>query len=405
MIQQEFVPQIPYGTRDFLPREAYRKRLAEARLAQLFAAWGYDEVITPTMETVETLVTGAGSDMQADWFKFFDTNNRTLALRPDMTTPIARVAATRLREEALPLKLFYLSNVFRHEQAQAGRQCEFYQAGVELLGEGSAAADAEVIALAVQALQEAGLQDFCVSLGQVDFIRGIMQESGLRPEQQQAVKQAMVARDLVGLENTLAKSDIHQQTQSILREVPLLYGSAEVLQKAHKMAANPVSRAAIDNLLEIYQLLLHYGVAQYVQFDLGIIRDFDYYTGMVMEAYTPGLGFPVCGGGRYDTMLQAFGVDCAATGFALGIERILLAQERQGMRGQTAAKDVYIAWATGYLPAALVQAAKLRAAGQTVEVAMAPQPQAIAEQCRLRKGYQQLLYVTAEGVCGDASDK
>jgi ATP phosphoribosyltransferase regulatory subunit len=393
MNQREFVPQIPYGTRDFLPREASRKRAVEGALANLFASWGYDEVVTPTFEYLETMTVGAGNDLDQHMFKFFDKNNRILALRPDMTTPMARVAATRLKETPGPMKLFYLTNVFRYEQAQAGRQCEFYQAGVEIMGVSGPIADAEAIALAVEAMLKSGLEKFKIGLGQVDFINGIMEQSQLSSCQKQQVKQAMVTRNLVGLGEILVNSGLSAAEQKLLQEIPLLHGRQDMLKQAYSMVENEKSRKALDNLATIYQLLESYGVVQYVDFDLGIIRDFEYYTGMVFECYTPGLGFPICGGGRYDNMLSSFGMNCGATGFALGIERILLALERQGIVGTSDAKDIYIGWRAEKLVEAIEQAEELRRSGNSVELGLVAQSQAEAECSQIGKGYKRLMYV------------
>lgn len=393
MGQHEFVPQIPYGTRDFLPKEASRKRAVEGALAHLFDSWGYDEVVTPAMEYLETLAVGTGNELDQHMFKFFDKNNRILALRPDMTTPMARVAATRLKEGITPMKLFYLTNVFRYEQAQTGRQCEFYQAGVELMGVSGPTADAEVIALAVEAMLRSGLKQFQIGLGQVDFINGIMAHSGLSKEQQQQVKNAMITRNLVGVDEILVNSGLAQETQKVLKNIPLLHGKQDMLEQAYGMAANDVSRKALDNLAQIYRLLESYGVSQYVDFDLGIIRDFDYYTGMVFEGYTPGLGFPICGGGRYDTMLSSFGMNSGATGFALGIERILLALERQGIVSKPGCKDVYIGWGSDKLVTAIGKGEELRNSGKRVEIGLVGQTQAEAEASQKGKGYCQLVYL------------
>jgi ATP phosphoribosyltransferase regulatory subunit len=392
MKTNQFVPQLPYGTRDFLPQEAKHKRMVEETLAKLFSRWGYDEVVTPTFEYLETLSISGGADLSENMFKFFDKNNSILALRADMTTPIARVAATRLNDNGPLQRLFYLTNVFRHEEAQAGRQCEFYQAGVELLGESGPAADAEVVALAIQAMLGAGLTTFQIGLGQVQFINGLMQESGLSPEQCQHIKQCMVTRDLVGLETVLAETGVKQQTQQVIKSIPLLHGKEELLEKAYAMINNEVSRAALDNLADIYQLLKSYGMEQYVNFDLGIIRDFDYYTGLVFEGYTPGLGFPICGGGRYDNMLHSFGADCPATGFALGIERILLALDRQEIAPECNRRDVYIGWNTGCLHKAIKEAVKLRQLGNSVELALSAQNREEAAESQKDRGFAEIIY-------------
>lgn len=396
MNRRQFLPQIPYGTKDFLPKEAKHKRVMENSLAALFSRWGYDEVVTPTFEYLETLNAGAGDDMAPGTFKFFDRNNNILSLRSDMTTPIARVAATRLRESSPPLRLFYLANVFRHEQAQAGRQCEFYQAGVELLGAGGPVADAEVVALAVESLVEAGLENFRIGLGQVEFINGLMGESSLTPAEQHKVKHLLVTRDLVGLGEVLSTSKLTAEAQQLIRNIPLWQGGDAILREAHDCVKNEVSRAALENLADIKQLLAGYGLEKYINFDLGLFRDLNYYTGMVFEAYTPGLGFPLCGGGRYDNMVAAFGIDCPATGFAFGIERVLLALERQGIDLPDPAKDVYVGWQEGALKAAITEATRLRQDGLAIELALEPTTMDAAKADQVAKGYTKLRYFSGD---------
>ena len=393
MSDKELVLEIPYGTRDFLPREAAAKRAIEAAIANQFRLWGYDEIVTPTIEFLDTLTMGNGSNLEPHMFKLFDKNNRTMALRYEMTTPIARVIASRMEEEWLPHKLSYISSVFRYEQSQTGRQCEFHQAGLELVGSPKASADAEVIALAVTILQECGLGHFQVCLGQVDFINGIMEQCGLTAKQQSDIKAALEQRDLVGLDNIVDSADIADSAKKLVKELPLLHGDKQVLERAYELAMNEQSRRALDNLSEIYALLEAYGVADFVNFDLGVIRDFGYYTGMVFEAYTPGLGFPVCGGGRYDHMLTDFGKAMPATGFAIGSERILLSLERQGLSKPQASKDVYVAYAMGKQVEAIEAVQRLRKAGDTCELAMSPCSEEDADNYRQGKGYQQMIYI------------
>lgn len=373
MTKQEYIPQVPYGTKDILPQDAARKRRVENDLAQLFLAWGYQEVITPTFEYHETLKAGASEESDDSSFRFFDRNGRMVALRPDMTTPIARVAVMRMKDHPLPLRLFYLANVFRQEESQAGRQCEFYQAGVELLGAGGVVADAEVVTLAVEALLAAGLPAFQVCLGQVDFIGGIMTEAGLDLQTGQTVKRLLLERNLVGLAELLDECRIDNEIKQLLQQLPMLHGKLEMLQAVRERVKNPISQAALDNLADIYGLLQNHGIDRYVTFDLGIIRDFDYYTGMVFEVYTTGLGYPICGGGRYDRMAGSFGREQPATGFALGIERVLMALERQGMAVEPVAQDVYVGWAAGKLAKAISEVRRLRATGEQVKLALQPQ--------------------------------
>lgn len=393
MSRQEFIPQVPYGTKDILPLDAARKRGVENELARLFLSWGYQEVVTPTFEYYETLRASAPETADDSTFRFFDRSGRMLALRPDMTTPIARVAVMRMREQPLPLRLFYLANVFRQEETQAGRQCEFYQAGVELLGAGGVAADAEVVALAVEALLAAGLSDFQVCLGQVDFISGIMAEAGLDAVTAHKVKQALIERNMVGLGELLAESGIEPGNRDLLQQLPMLHGKLDMLRNVRQRVKNQISQAALDNLAEIYHLLEKYGIDRYVMFDLGIIRDFDYYTGMVFETYTTGLGYPICGGGRYDRMAGSFGREQPATGFALGIERVLLALERQGLDVTNPIQSVYVGWAGSNLPQAIAAVKRLREEGATAELGLQEQSRVEAEREGKSRGCARILFI------------
>ena len=386
--------EIPYGTRDFLPKDAKIKRNIELKLAKTFNLWGYDEIVTPSIEYVDTLTINNRNGIENQLFKFFDKNNRTLALRHEMTTPIARVAASRMYDDVLPFKLSYISSVYRYEQAQEGRQCEFYQAGVELMGVADASADAEIIALAVDSLRNVGLTNFEICLGQVEFINGIMQQMGLSKEKQNEIRLALEQRNLVDLNNAVEKTNLPEKAKKALKSIPLLQGKEDILEFANNLALNEQSRKALDNLHDIYELLKIYGVADNVTFDLGVNRDFSYYTGMVFEIYAPGIGYPICGGGRYDNMLSDFGTECPATGFALGIERLMLALDKQNQTQNICnKKDVYIAFSQGKYAEAISEAMKLRENGKVVDLAFKAQTREDAIKYQLDKNINELIYI------------
>ena len=386
--------EIPYGTRDFLPKDAKIKRNIELKLAKTFNLWGYDEIVTPSIEYVDTLTINNRNGIENQLFKFFDKNNRTLALRHEMTTPIARVAASRMYDDVLPFKLSYISSVYRYEQAQEGRQCEFYQAGVELMGVADASADAEIIALAVDSLRNVGLTNFEICLGQVEFINGIMQQMGLSKEKQNEIRLALEQRNLVDLNNAVEKTNLPEKAKKALKSIPLLQGKEDILEFANNLALNEQSRKALDNLHDIYELLKIYGVADNVTFDLGVNRDFSYYTGMVFEIYAPGIGYPICGGGRYDNMLSDFGTECPATGFALGIERLMLALDKQNQTQNICnKKDVYIAFSEGKYAEAINEAMKLRENGKVVDLAFKAQTREDAIKYQLDKNINELIYI------------
>ena len=383
--------ETPYGTRDFLPREAAAKRAIENRLAKLFLEFGYEEVVTPTMEFLETLKISGG--VESDLFKMFDQNNRTLALHHELTTPIARLVSSRLKDAPLPLKLSYNTSVFRFRKNQPERQCEFYQAGVELLGVSNAFADAEIIALAAQSLKVAGLKDFTICLGQVEFSNGLMEENNLSPAVKSEIKNAIERHNIVELEKIVDALNLEKSAADSLKKIPKLHGGIEILETARRFAKNQKSLDALKNLEEIYKLAEIYGVADKIIFDLGIIRDFEYYTGMVFEAYAPNVGYSLAGGGRYDNMLQDFGLACPATGFALGIERILTACERQGIFNDAQIKNIYISYDEKNFAAAIQKASELRAGGKVVELSLTPQTFDAAKISQTQKNYDELIYL------------
>lgn len=385
--------ETPYGTRDFLPKEAAAKRAIENKLAKLFLEFGYEEVVTPTMEFLETLTKSGGQEIESNLFKMFDQNNRTLALHHEMTTPIARLAVSRLKDSPLPLKLSYNTSVFRFRKNQTGRQCEFYQAGVELLGVSNAFADAEIIALAAQSLKVAGLKDFTICLGQVEFTNGLMEENNLPPNVQAEIKNAIEHHNIVELEKIVDALELDKIAADSLKKIPKLHGGFEILETARALVKNKKSLAALNNLAEIYKFAEIYGVADKIIFDLGIIRDFEYYTGMVFEAYAPNVGYSLAGGGRYDHMLKDFGLACPATGFALGIERILTACEKQGISNDVRKRDIYLSYDEKNFVEAIKTASKLREQGKVVEISLTAQSKEAAKISQVEKNYNELIYI------------
>lgn len=383
--------QVPYGTRDVLPGEAGARRVIENRIAATFKAWGYDEVVTPTFEYMDTFA--AAGQMSDSNFKLFDRRNNILVLRSDMTTPLARLVATRLTAGPTVKRLFYLANLFRYEEAQAGRRCEFKQAGVELMGAGGPSADAEMLALAVASLQAAGLTDFVISIGQIDFITGLLEAAEVSAGQAEELKRCLIEHDVVQLEALVDASKMPAAQKLLLKELPFLHGGLELLDRVEACGLNAKSAQAIKDLREIYVLAAAYGAAPYLRFDLGLLRDLDYYTGMLFEGYAESMGFPIIGGGRYDTMMQNFGKSCPATGFAIGIDRIMLILSRRSELDNVSSWDVLVAWPEGKLPQAIAKSMRLRSSGKTVKLATEPLSQNAAVEAQRANACETLLYI------------
>ncbi|KRT75096.1 MAG: ATP phosphoribosyltransferase regulatory subunit [Candidatus Rokubacteria bacterium CSP1-6] len=367
MEKRAFQTQLPKGVKIYLPDEAAAKRSVEQRLFSVFTRWGYREVVTPTYEFADVLSVGTDETLQGEMFKLVDRDTgRMLALRADITPQIARIVATRLRDEPKPLRLAYVANVFRYEEPQVGRYREFYQAGVELVGLEKPEADAEMIAMTVEGLQALGLDRFQINVGQADFFRGVLEELKIDRERGRQLQEALSRKDASTLERLVKDLAPPASTAELLVALPDLFGREEVLERGARLVKNPRSDRALANLAEVHRLLRAYGLADAVILDLGEVRGFDYYSGVHFEGYVSGLGAPLCGGGRYDHMLGRFGYDCPATGFAFEVGRALLAMEAQGVAVPQAGPDFFIIDFTPEKTVALSLSRRLRDLGAAV---------------------------------------
>lgn len=361
--------QIPEGVRDRLPREAARIRRLSGRLEDLFRSWGYREVVTPGFEFLDTVTAGAGTQgKREDLYQLFDRKGRTLALRADMTTPIARLAATKMAGEPLPLRLSYFAPVFRHRGRKAGSASEIWQAGVELIGAAGAFADAEVVALACAALTATGLEGVKIGLGHVGFVEGIFAEAQVAPELESELKEALVGRDFVAFEKGVLMAGLSPERADLLLSLATFQGSFKEAMGRYSGVENPQVTGGLRQLGQILELLEAHGVSGQVSLDLGLVRALGYYTGLIFEGYAPGVGSPVVGGGRYDQLLADFGSEAPSTGFALEMDRLLAALERQNRLEDESALDAIVVGVPGQEAAAVAKARQLRAQGLTVEI-------------------------------------
>ncbi|MDP4099489.1 ATP phosphoribosyltransferase regulatory subunit [Paenibacillus sp. P96] len=353
----------PVGVRDYLPRAVSKLRAIERNVLECMERWGYRQIMTPTMEYYDTVgVASSTSDQKL--FKLLNNRGTTLVLRGDMTAPIARVVSSLLKEEVLPLRLSYHANVFRAIEEEAGREAEFFQTGLELVGDDSPEADAEVVALAIASLQAAGVRSFKIAMGHVGFLNGLFEEiiPG-RAKEQEELKELLLKRDVVGYRAAIGGLDISRDHLSKLESILRLRGGKEICEQAEALSMEPQALSSISHLCKVWEVLEAYGVAEHVLIDLTMIGDFSYYTGMTFEGYAGEIGSPVCSGGRYDNLLQQFGRAVPATGFALKTNRIV-----DGIEGiQTPVKlPVLIRYDESGRKEAFQKAAELRSAGNTV---------------------------------------
>ncbi|OGW61843.1 MAG: ATP phosphoribosyltransferase regulatory subunit [Nitrospirae bacterium RBG_16_64_22] len=347
------------------PDAAARRRAVEGRLLTVFREWGCEEIIPATFEYRDVLAPGMEEGLAESCYTLTDRESgRLLLLRPDVTLQIARMAGSA-RRGALPLpaRYCYTTSVYRYEKDPIGRHRELRQAGVEILGVSGAEGSAEAVALCVEALRRTGLKEFKVAVGQVEFFRGLFQGQKVPPEIRAEIREAVSKKDDAALDRALLRGRLAPRAAGAFRKLPELFGKAEVLAEASRFAVTPAAKAALRDVRRTAEQLDAYGVLPFVVFDLGEIRGFDYYTGVLFEAFAGGVGTPIGRGGQYDNLIARFGSPCRATGFALDVDLVAQALGEQGVLDRYAEADVLLVGSRSSPREALDAARRLRRKG------------------------------------------
>lgn len=359
------------GFADWLPGPAARRRLVGERMLDAFAAWGYRLVATPLVEPVETVAAGVGQGQQSQLFRFMDADGSLLALVGERTVSVARLVATQLRQGPFPLRLCYLGPVLRNQPLLGGRRRESLQAGCELIGAAGLAADGECVALAADALERAGVGGVQIDVGHADFLPGLLDGAGVDEATRAEVLAALRDRDLVAVEEALARTAVGDAERALLLRFPALRGGRDILEAAAQGLSAPRALSALEDLAHLWDLLDAHGLAAAVHLDLGAVRDWDYYTGPIFEVFTADLGFPLGAGGRYDALLGRFGVSLPATGFVLWVDRCCDVLARRGAP-LPKVDELRLGYAEAAVAEAARVAARLRGAGIAVVTDLAP---------------------------------
>ena len=339
----------PAGLTDILVKECELKFKIETAAREVFARHGYHVVQPPMFEYYD--VYDAAVTKAENMFKFFDNNGRMLALRPDLTTSVARIAATKPLGE-LPYRIAYSGSAFRNDETFSNdRRREFSQAGIELIGNGGTDADAEVIEIAIEALLKFGVKDFQIDMGHADYYKGLAEIAGLDPIVSDKLRANINDKDFVAIEGILDGIDIDEKLKEVFMELPKMFGGIETAVAAAK---NPIigekSRAALENLISVYEILKGKGLDKYISTDLGMVPNLDYYTGIIVKGFAKGVAFPICSGGRYDNLTEKFGKALPATGIAIGIERVMTAlSDIRERNNENASEYITVALAKGRL--------------------------------------------------------
>lgn len=319
----------PEGVRDIYGKEYANKQNIQRLFGEILHRYGYQEIQTPTFEFFDVFSKEIGTTPSKELYKFFDKEGNTLVLRPDFTPSIARCAAKYFMDETIPLRFCYSGNNFINTSDLQGKLKETTQMGAELLGDASPEADAEMIAMLVEALRNAGLKEFQVSVGQIEFFKGLCANAALDEETEFELREFISNRNEFGAQELLLEKEIPADSIEALLSVNSLFGSYDILDKAFDCADNQRSRNAIEHLKQVYELLKVYGVDQYISFDLAMVSKYNYYTGVIFNAYTYQAGSAIAKGGRYDNLLEKFGKPAPATGFVVMIDDLVSALTRQ----------------------------------------------------------------------------
>jgi ATP phosphoribosyltransferase regulatory subunit len=333
----------------------------------VFHRYGYQDIETPTFEYFEVFSKEVGTIPSKDLYKFFDREGNTLTLRPDVTPSVSRACATYYHPDREVVSLCYTGSTFINSSSFRGQLKESTQMGVERFGDASADADAEILVMTIECLKAAGLTDFQVSVGQVDYFKSILKDAHLQDEVEEQLRALISQKNYFGVEELLCEQNLSEEVSAPLKELPQLFGNVEILARARSLTRNQEALAAVARLEEIYEILKLYGCENYVSFDFGMVSKLRYYTGIIFHAYTYGTGEPMIKGGRYDNLMQHFGCPAPAVGFAINVDSLLLALSRQKLQTPGDTEELLV---IEYAPAdrreAVLRANALRAEGKSV---------------------------------------
>jgi len=362
------------GMRDFLPQDAERMRHVEEVSRELAQLYGYEEVITPVVESHDLLAAKSGEEIRERMYAFKDLGGRKVALRPEFTASVARLVATKMRNEPKPMRLFCMGSLYRYDEPQYGRFREFWQANYELIGSSKSEADAEALILTNDLMERLSLRDYWFKIGHVGILRGILSQEGVTEEQQNRIMQLLDKKLWEEALNVVHRSGASQNCLATLKKVFETKGKdfSQILKRAEESVQDyEKAVAAVENLREILELTAESGVKFEATIEAGFARGLEYYTGIIFETYVPEIEVALSGGGRYDKLIELFGGEpTPALGVAQGIDRIVLAMKKQKVPPKIAVekKVVVVPVNKESMAKAIELSSMLRGAGLSVEV-------------------------------------
>lgn len=359
----------PEGVRDIYNEECEKKLELQDRLYKALKRHGYHSIQTPTFEFFDIFGKEVGTIPSSELYKFFDREGNTLVLRPDITPSIARSAAKYFMDEDMPIRLSYMGNTFINNHSYQGRLKESTQLGAELIGDDTVDADAEMIAMAIDALKSSGLKDFQISVGHVEFFRGLMEAAGFSEEHEEVIRELIANKNFFGVEEEISDCSMNQNLKELFGMLGTTYDNAASFEEAKTYAADyPKVYKAIRRLEDLDAVLKVYDVDKYVTYEFGMLSSYHYYTGVIFAGYTYGSGEPIVKGGRYDKLLTYFGKDAASIGFAIVVDQLMAAISRQKIEITVKHDNQLIVYKPEYRREAVKKAIALRAKDCNVEL-------------------------------------
>jgi len=356
----------PVGVRDIYSNECEDKLFTEDKIHRLFKSYGYCDIQTPSFEFFDIFNKERGSVASKNMYKFFDREGNTLVLRPDMTPSIARAVTKYYADEEFPIRLCYLGNSFINNSEYQGKLKEFTQIGAELIGDNTSDADAEIIAMIIEALKSSGLKEFQIEIGNTGFLKGVAKKAGLSDGAMEELTELLENKKYFGLEELVERENVPEKQRNVILQFQKLVGTEEMLEYALSLVENDESVEAIKRLQKVYNILKIYGYEKYISFDLSMLDMYQYYTGIVFKGYTYGTGDAVVKGGRYDNLLEQFGKMAPAIGFAINVDSLMLSLMRQHIETDNKTEKKMIIYSEDDREKAINKSEEMRSEGITV---------------------------------------
>ncbi len=356
----------PEGLWDHYGKDIGEYRTTASRIAEQMHLFGFEDIRTPTFEFFDVFSKEIGTTPSRELYKFFDKDGNTLVLRPDFTPSVARCAAKYFMDEKKPLRFCYEGSSFINTSNLQGKLKEFTQTGAEYIGDDSAQADAEILALLISSLKAAGLEQFQVAVGNVEYFKGICDAAGIDEQSEKNLREYISGKNYYAASDLLEQIGTEGRYRDQFLKITDYVNSPEELRAVLSEAPNARAAGAIQRLIDIREILEIYGVVDYVSFDLSLLSKYQYYTGVIFKGYTYGIGDAAASGGRYDRLLSHFGKDTPAIGFMIQIDMLLEALRAQRIPIPTSQKPAKLYYSQADYPEVLRQAMHRRLQGEAV---------------------------------------